>query len=164
MGRPDYPAYNSVTPSWADISFKLSSTGIALFEMRDIAAIDLDPTVELGEQRGTGGRLMARTAGQSKYAGRIAFYLTGYQKALRSLKAVAPLKAGQRQVGLVHFNIQVAHTPVGDTEIYQRVGRGCRLIGAPKKSKEGTDAEQVECALSVAQIVDIIDGEEVILV
>jgi hypothetical protein len=160
----EFPVLDGVAPSWADVVAKLTGTGITLLEMKDIAAISTTRTLEVGELRGaSGGRVIKRTTGSASYEASVTLYRAGFQKMLRTLMAAAPRRGNQALVSLVHFNIQVQHTPPGDTEIYERRIKGCRVMGDTLATAEGTDADQVEVPLSVIEVVDLIDGVEVVL-
>lgn len=160
----EYPVLDGIAPSWADITVKITPKGAPLIEMKDIAAIKAGVTVEVGEQRGaSGGRVLKRTTGQSKHEASMTLYRSGYQKMLRGLKAVAPKRGNQRVLTLVHFGLQVQHTPPGDVEIYEYRVKGARVVGRQLDGAEGVDADQVEVPLSVAEVVDMIDGEEVVM-
>lgn len=162
----EYPILDGIAPSWADISVKIAATGVDLIRMVDIAAINTGRSVEVGEQRGaTGGLVKRRTTGSASQEASMTLYRTGLQQMLRVLKdhAQALPRGNQKRVSLVHFNIFVLHTPPGDDDIYERRIKGCRITGDTMNSAEGSDAQQVEVPLSPIQIVDVIDGEEVVL-
>lgn len=159
----DFPVVDGIAPSWADIIVRLSPIGAPLLELGDIKAINSGTTVEYGEQR-AGGRLMKRTTGSESSEASITLYRSGYQKLLRGLKSAAPSRGNQRLVALVHFGIEVQHTPPGDVEVYLYRLKGCRLKGRTLNGSEGDDADTVEVPLSVVQIADVIDGEEVVMV
>jgi hypothetical protein len=160
----DFPVLDGIAPSWADIIVRATPAGGALIEMKDISAINTGRSVEVGEQKGaSGGRVIKRTTGEAKYEGSLTLYRSGYQKLLRGLMELAPSRGNQRIISLVHFGIQVQHTPPGDVEIYEYRLKGCRLIGGTVNSAEGTDADTVEVPLSVLEIVDMIDGVEVVM-
>jgi hypothetical protein len=159
----EFPVLDGIAPSWADIIVKASPVGAALIDIKDIAAINTGTTVEIGEQQGaSGGRVIKRTTGSSKAEASITLYRSGYQKLLRGLKDLAPRRGNQRLISLVHFGIQVQHTPPGDIEIYEYRIKGVRLKGRNLNSAEGTDADKVEVPLSVIEIADMIDGEEIV--
>ena len=164
----DFPIYNGVAPSWADISVRLTPEGLSVVEIKDIAAINLNTSVEVGVQRSVGGRIARRTLGQDTYEGTITFYRSGLQNFIRVLKDAAlslgHVRGPQAKIRLVHFDVDVQHTPPNDDEIYQRIARGCFLTGAAINAAEGTDAEQVEVPINPAQIVDVVDGTEVALI
>jgi hypothetical protein len=162
----DYPILDGVAPSWADIIIRATPDGAPLIDIKDIAAINTNSVVEVGEQRGaSGGRVVRRTTGQVSYEASMTLYRSGYQKLVRGLKAAAEsaglLRGNQVLISLVHFGIQVQHTPFNDVEIYEYRIKGCRLLGRDLNGAEGTDADQVEVALSPLEIVDMIDGKEI---
>jgi hypothetical protein len=162
----DYPILNGIAPSWADIIVRATPEGAPLIEVKDIAAITTSATVEVGEQRGaSGGRVIRRTTGSVSYEASLTLYKSGYQTLLRNLalaaEAAGLVRGNQRIIALVHFDIQIQHTPINDVEIYERLIKGCRLLGDSHSSAEGTDAEQVEVSLSPIEIVNVIDGKEI---
>lgn len=160
----EYPVLDGIAPSWADIIIKATPQGGPLIEMKDIAAIKTGVTVEVGEQKGaSGGRTLKRTTGQKKDEASLTLYYTGFQKLLRALALIAPSRGNQRLVSLVHFGIQVQFTPPGDTEIYEYRIKGARLLGRTLDAQEGVDAQKLDVPLSVIEIVDMIDGQEVVM-
>lgn len=158
----EFPVIDGIAPSWADVVVKISPTGAALIEMKDIKSVNSSRSVEVGTQKG-GGRVMKRTTGDSSQEASMTLYYDGYIKLLRGIKGLAPLRGNTRLVSLVTFDIQVQYTPPGSVEIFDRRWKGCRIIGDTANGAEGTDANEVEVPLSVIEIVDIVDGEEVAL-
>lgn len=159
----EYPVLDGVAPSWADIIVRATPAGAPLIEMKDIAAINTGTTVEVGEQRGaSGGRVIKRTTGSVSYEASLTLYRSGYQKLLRALAAIAPVRGNQKAVSFVQFQIQVQHTPPNSDEIFEYRLKGCRMLGRSMNSAEGVDADQVEVTLSVLEIADMIDGAEVV--
>jgi hypothetical protein len=164
MAQQEYPSINDFAPSWADIAVTFTVDGGAFLEMADIAAIKGARKVEVGEQRGaSGGRVMARTTGSATNEASCTLYRSGLRKLMKALAAKAPLRGNQRRIGLVAFDILVQHSPPGETEIYTRKYKGCRFLGDSSDAKEGNDADQVEVTLNPIEIVDIVDGQEVVL-
>lgn len=154
---------DGVSPSWADIEVRVAiPNGGLLLEMGDIISISSGVTVEVGRQK-EGGRTIKRTAGDSTEECSLTLYLSGYQKLLRGLKAQAPLRGNQRRLSLVSFNILQLWTPFGSSEIFERRIKGCRILGNASDNTEGTDAARIEVPLDPVQIVDVIDGEECVL-
>jgi hypothetical protein len=165
MPNLEFPVLDGIAPSWADIVIRATPSGGALLNMIDIATLSSGSTLEVGEQRGaSGGRVLKRTTGALSSEGSMSLYRSGFQKFLRNLKSIAPVRGNQRLVSLVHFDIQVQHTPPGDTEVYEYVMKGCRYMGRTAAHAEGTEPDQVECPLSVLYVADIIDGEEVVVI
>jgi hypothetical protein len=159
----EYPILDGIAPSWADIVVKASGN-IPMLEMKDIAALNTGATLEAGEQRGaSGGRLLRHTTGSASYEASMTLYYSGYVKLIRALSGAAPVRGNQYAVSLVHFNIQVQYTPFGDTETYEFHVRGVRYAGRTLNAAEGNDAQQVEVPLLCKEIVDIVDGKEIIL-
>lgn len=164
MSAFDFPVLDGIAPSWADVNVRISPDGGNLIEMGDIAAISTGWTVEVGEQR-EGGRVLKRTRGSVSFEASITLYASGYQKLLRGLVAAAPSNAkGQKQISLAHFLIHVVWTPPGSTDLLEYKVKGCRMLGRTIDASEGDDAQQVEVPLSTIEVVDIIDGIEVLAV
>lgn len=159
-----YPSIDGIASSWADIQVTTIVNGGALIETTDIAGIKTADKMEVGRQQGTsGGRTMKRTQGSATYEASMTLYRSGHRQLLKALKEQAPTRGNQKVVGVVAFDILIQHTPIGEEEIYTRKLKGCRYAGSSHDNKEGNDADQVEVTLDVLEIVDIIDGEEVIL-
>lgn len=160
---------------------RISPGGGPLLEIGDIAAIDYNASVEIGEQR-EGGRVVNRTRGSSSYEASMTLYASGYQKLLTGLIAAAPVRGSQSLISLAVFTINIQFTPpAGGGVAGQALGaaanalgvgggifetrlKGCRVIGRNISAAEGNDAQQVEVPLSVIEIVDIVGGKEVVLV
>lgn len=159
-----YPTLNDVEPSWADIGVTFTVGGGDLLEMVDIAGIKWSRKVDVGERRGaSGGRVMARTTGSGSQEASASLYRSGLRRLIKSLMAKAPTRGNQVAIGLVAFDIMIQHTPPGETEIYVVKIKGCRYLGDADDMKEGTDADKVELTLNPIEIVNIIDGKEVVL-
>lgn len=159
----DFPVLDGIAPSWADITVKMMGSNITLLDMRDIAAINSSRTLEVGEQRSPSGLVIKFTTGAASHEASWTLYRSGFQKMLRRLLAAAPRRGNQALISLVHFDIEIQHTPPGDTEIYMRRLKGLRVGGDTLNGAEGTDADKVEVPLKVKQIADVIDGVEVVL-
>lgn len=176
----DNPLLQGFCPSWADIAVRVSPGGGPLIEIGDIAAIDWNGSVEIGEQR-EGGRVVNRTRGSSSYEASMTLYASGYQKLLAGLIAAAPVRGSQSLLSLAVFSINIQYTPptggglagqaigavagaLGVGGIFETRLKGCRVIGRNVSAAEGNDAQQIEVPLSVIEIVDVINGREVVLV
>src|SRR6188768_411909 len=118
-----YPILDGIAPSWADIIIRVQATGAPLLEMKDIASIDSGTSVEVGEQRAPGGRVIRRTSGAVSNTAGWSLYRSGFQKFLRNLSAAAQaagyVDGNKVQVSLVHFSVQVQHSVINDPEIYE---------------------------------------------
>jgi hypothetical protein len=160
----EYPIVNGIATSWADIAVKATPDGGPLLDLKDIAAISSGRTVEVGEQRGaSGGRVVRRTTGSVSYDASIIFYRSGLQKFMRELAKLAPSRGNQKAISLVHFGVQIQHTPLGEDEIFDRRWKGARYLGDTFDFAEGNEADKIEVPISVIEVVDIIDGQEVVL-
>lgn len=164
MSAFDFPVLDGVAPSWADIAVRVSGvSGGSLIEIGDISALKTGSTVEIGYQK-EGGRVIKRTRGDKKDEASMTLYASGYQKLLRGLRALMPLRGNQRLVSLVHMNVNVQYTPPGSVDILEYRLKGCRILARTIDGQEGTDATQVELPLNPIEIADVIDGEEYVLI
>ena len=175
MTNQAYPTLNGIEPSWADINVTLSISGPlgavsagALLPMADIAALKWSRKVEVGKKRGaSGGRVMARTTGQSDYECSAQLYRSGVDALLTGLQIAANaqglVRGNQVQVGLVAFDILVQHTPPGSFVIYTTKIKGCRYLGDADDMKEGPDPDKIELTLDPIEIVRILNGQELVL-
>jgi hypothetical protein len=159
-----YPTYNGLATSWADIGIKITPEGGSIVETADIAGIKVSVKGEVGSVEGaSGGRIMKRTTGKVTYDVSIEFYRDGFQKYLEALAALAPSRGNQKLVSLVHQDFLVQHSLPGSSTIYEQKIKGVRYMGRDMDHKEGTDADKVAVTLSVAEVVDIINGQEIVL-
>ena len=165
MTNQAYPSLDGIVPSWADIQCTLSITGGTLIDMADIVGIKTGRKVEVGMQEGiSGGRTMARTTGRVSYEASMTIYRTGHLSLIKELGKTAPTRGNQKLLSLVHFDILIEHTPPGSTGIFRRKIKGCRFTGDDLDMKDGgSDPDKLELSLSVIEIVDIIDGQEYVL-
>lgn len=165
MVNQAFPLLNGYAPSWADIQVTSTLYNGPLVAISDISALKWDDKVEVGSQKGvSGGRVTRRTVGEASREASITFYRNGWRNFVKQLMTLAPDRANQKAISLVAFDVLVQHTPPDDEEIYQVKIKGCRVLGRAGDYKEGTDPDTVEVPLSVAEIVEIIDGVEVVLI
>lgn len=164
-----YPSLGGIEPSWADIKFTYTvNGGGAGFGMASIAALKWGRKLELGKRRGaSGGRVTARTTGQSDYEASATFYRDGLDTVLIALANQAKVqnfvRGNQVLIGLVSFDILVQHTPPGSSAIYTTKIKGCRFLGESDDMKEGVDPDKVEVNLDPIEISRIIGGQEIVL-
>jgi hypothetical protein len=159
-----YPSLNDIEPSWADIGVTFTVFEGDLIDMADIASIKWSRKVEVGKRKGaSGGRKMARTTGEGDQEASLTLYRSGLRKLIRGLMAKAPTRGNQVLISLVAFDIMIQHSPPGETDIYKTKIKGCRYLGDSDDMAEGPDADQVEVTVDCMEIVNIIDGKEVVL-
>lgn len=163
MPIASFPTLSGIAPSWADIQTTYSIYDGELIKMADFADISLADTVEVGEQRGAGSLLRLRTTGSVKQEAKATFFRSGFRQLVRGLMKKAPARGNQKRISLVHYDILIQHTPPGEADIYSIKIKGCRVLGRSWQLAEGNDADKVEVQLHPMQIVEIIDGEEVVL-
>lgn len=167
MAAQAYSSLIDIASSWADIGVAITPYGGTQLDSTDISAISHSGTVEIGEQRGTsGGRVTARTTGSASYEASITFYRRGLIKLYDALIAAAPahaLRGNQVRISLVVFDIDVQHSPPGETRIHHVRIKGCRMLSHTDDMAEGNDADQIEVSLNPMEVVNIVDGKEVVL-
>lgn len=168
MANEDYPTLNGIAPSWADLSAKVQLYEGPELELPDISDLSWGSPVEIGVQRGTGGQIRRRTTGSSTPEASMTLYRSGFRDLVKQMipiaKALGYVRGNLVRVGLVHFDIISQHTPVGEVEIYTTRILGCRLTDRALSLTEGNDPDKVTAPLSIIKVVDVIDGEEVVLV
>jgi hypothetical protein len=162
LANNEYPVLDGVSPSWADVIMKASAPGVPVLEMKWIKAINTGASVEVGEQK-AGGRVMKTTSGSSKHEASITIYREGWNIWLRNIEPIAPKRGNQVIYSLVHFGVQVQHTPPGSIEIFEYRLKGCRIIGRTLNGSEGNDPDVVELPLHIKEVVDVIDGKEYVI-
>lgn len=155
------PSEDSYAPSFQDIKLTFKLKGGESFEVEDIKSITLNTSVDIGSQRAAGGVVARRTTGSETHTGSFAIYRAGWQAVLKKLVKIAPLKKGKRRIGGIHFSIEVQHSFPGEDEIYSFRVKGCRIAGREASFAEGNDADTINVPMSIGDIVDVIDGEEI---
>jgi hypothetical protein len=161
-------AYQSLidfADSWASAKFAITPYGSAVLDNADLSAISHSGTVEVGVQK-SGGRVKARTQGDVTYEASATFYRRGLLKFVRAIKDAAPdyaIRDGRVHMSLVGFDVDIHHSPPGQAEISHVRIKGCRLLGYSDAMTEGPDADQVELTLNPIEVVQVIDGVEVLL-
>lgn len=164
MINNEFPVFDGIAPSWADLQIKVKGKSTALLDMRDVKEIKTGSTLEFGEQRGvSGGRVIKRTSGSLKNEASWVLYHSGWVKLVRNLKALAPLRGNQRVLRYVHFDLQYLWTPPGDVDIYETRIKGCFVSGRTLNGAEGVEATTIEVPLSPLVVADVIDGEEIVI-
>ena len=160
--NPLYPTVDSIASSWADIIVRATPADAPMIDLSAIKSIKRSRTVELGEQR-VGGRVVKRTTGSVKLELSMTLYRDGWIDLLAKLALIAPARGNQKAISLVHFGIQVQHTPIGDARIYEWRAKGVRILGDALDASEGNDADSVDVPLSVIEIVDMVGSKEVVM-
>jgi hypothetical protein len=161
----DFAQLDNISPSWADLTVKARGTGISLFRMKDLKAINTSSTVEIGEGQGlSGGRVTRWSTGAVKNEGSLTFYHGGYTEALRNMRAAAEVlgyrRGNQVLVSLVHIDLVFQWTPPGSAEIFETRLLGCRFKGRTLNGAEGVELSEVEVPLKVGELVDVVEGKE----
>lgn len=167
MAAQSYSSLIDIASSWSDISVVITPESSAKLDSTDIAAISHSGTIERGEQRGaSGGRRMKRTTGSVSYEASITFYRSGLRKLVEALIAAAPdyaIRGNQVRIGLVNFDVDIQHSPPGATAISHHRLKGCVLNGYTDDMAEGNDADQIEIPIDPMENVQIVDGQEIVL-
>lgn len=158
----DYPILDGIAPSFCDIIVKIAAPGAPTLDVKDIKSINTNCSVSVGSAV-AGGRVKRRTSGSSKYEASMTVYRHAWHEFLLGMKDLMPKRGNQRIISLVHFGIQVFHTPPGAVDIFEFRIKGCRVMGRVINGSEGDDADVVEVALNPIEIVDVIGGEEYVI-
>lgn len=157
-----FPSVNGVESSFAEIAIGLDISGGSSFTGLDISGVKFDSKVSPG-MRKKGGRPAARTRGDIDYTASLILSRKSMQLLKEGLGVTAPQNGNQRLISLVEFQIQVLHTPIGSTDVFESLIKRCRLVGEAHDYKEGADSDMVECDLSVMQIAEKINNVEYVL-
>ena len=143
--------------SWAEISASISIYGGEEFQTADYAAIDWDDALTPEKIRGTGGRIIGRTAGEYDANASMTMY---YAKAMAFQRALAQIQPNK--IGLVTFDLNVSWSPLdGNGEVFSCQLVGCRLAGRTVSNATGSEATTVEMPLSIIRV-DTGDGTRLI--
>jgi hypothetical protein len=136
--------------------------------MKMIKAINMGRTVEIGKVRGAhGGRVVARTTGQSEYTYTMTLLRPGFEQLIEALAASASsfaTRGNQIAISLVFFSADIIWTAPGATQKSHRRCKGLRIIGDTNNPTEGTDADELEVTCDPIEIVDVLaNGKEVLM-
>lgn len=160
-----YASLIDFADSWASAKFAITPYGAAVLDNADLSAISHSGTVEVGTQK-SGGRVKARTQGDVSFEASATFYRRGLLKLIRALVEAAPDYAvvnGRVHISRIGFDVDIHHSPPGAEDIGHVRIKGCRLLGYSDAMAEGPDAEVVELTLNPIEVVNVIDGAEVVL-
>ncbi len=160
-----YPSVDGIASSWSDINVSITPLSGTTLTGADISGIKASGKTEVGVQK-KGGKVVARTTGETSYEASASFYRSGYRKLVDVMVAAAPAYAvngNQVRLSLITFDVDIQHTPPGETRIYHRRLKGCRLLGFSDDMKEGTEADKLDITLNPVLVVDIVDGKEIVL-
>src|SRR5687767_14611975 len=113
----DYPIYDGIAPSWADFKGLVKGSSTPVLETKDIKAINTSATLEIGEQRNPGGRIIRTTTGSVSQEASITLYHHGWTNLLRTLGPSMPTRGNRRIYGVIHMDMQFFWTPPGSVEI-----------------------------------------------
>lgn len=173
----DFPVIDGIAPSYADIAYQISPTGLnpaglsalaaagPLLTVKDIKSINTSTTLEIGSVRGAnGGRRMRRTTGQRDEAASFEMYKDAYHRLLRSFLTLAPRRGNQALISLVHFSFAVMYSVPGSVETFEVRLKGCRIAGREANDTEGSDPTVVNVTLNPLEVCDVVDGVEVVLI
>jgi hypothetical protein len=163
MVAQSYPTLNQNAVSWAEIDTTFTVAGGKSVETADYSDISLKDSMEVGEQKGAGGIIRRYTAGAVSQEGSVTFYRSGFRTFQKAVIERAPTRGNQVRIGLVLFDVLIQHSVDPDPEIYVLKMKGCRIKGREWSFAEGVEADKVTVPLLVTQIVEIINGKEVVL-
>ena len=164
MADQNFPILDGLAPSWADVTVKADIDGGSLITIDDIASINTGTTVTEGRKKGaTGGRVRKRTRGSQEDTASMSVYLEGYTQLVAKLAKLAPQRGKQRRISLVTFTLEYMYSLPDDAAIFHTQARGCRVLGRDLNDSEGEEATKVDVALSVMEVVDIVGGDEIVM-
>lgn len=154
---------NGVAPSWADVETTVNVSGGQTKADIDWKALNWESSVKRGVQK-RGGKVVAKTTGELENTASGTLYKPGLRALMRILAEVAPRDAaGRPQISKARFDIVIKHSGEDDANIYVSKLLGCSLDKNAQKSAEGPDADEAEVDLNPMEIVDEIDGQDVVL-
>lgn len=153
----NYPTLNGEAQSWSNISVIVQGYGGVELPAADLKDISWGETVEVGEQRSTGGKLKARTVGQNSCEAKATFYADGYDALIDNLATIAIALGrvdadGAARISLVGFDVLIQHTPVDQSWITEKKIMGCRVLSDAGSHAEGTDADTHEVSLNPVKV------------
>lgn len=155
---------NENAVSWAEIDCTINIAGGQSVKGFDLKSLNYESKVERGVQRGPGGKVKKRTTGQLTDAADCEVYRDALRIIKRAIVAVAPKDSASRpQISKVTFDLVVKFAMDGDPEIYCTKLLGCHLDKTAFKHAEGTDADTVAIDLNPIEIVEVIDGQDTVL-
>lgn len=147
-----FPLLNETEPSWADISIMIPIYGGPGFTTDDLAAVKWSDKIDVGVRKSPDGRKRVATTGTYEPEATLTFYRSSWRRFQRALAlAAVPYKG---RISLVRFDVLIAHTPPGETDIYKVAITGARVLGRGGDYKAGTDPDQVEVPVFTSLISD----------
>lgn len=164
----DFTVYNNEPLSWGNAAFSVLPYDGPIQDKLDLKEISDSTKVETGLQLGPGGIPVGETRGKPTYEAKATFYRSGWNTLRRTLIAVAKAKGYYRgnkiQISRVKFDLLIQYTPEDGTEVSEKVYKACRIKSdVNSAASESVDPLTVEVDLNPLQIVDYVDGEEVVL-
>lgn len=155
----DYSTLASQARSWADLLATIAIHDGETIEDVDIASLNVGATRSRGAQM-KHGRKYARTRGTTEYSGSVAFYDSGWSAFMPALVRAASAKGVP--IFDVGFDIIAKRKAVDSTSVATLIVRDCVLDEDSWDFAEGEDPDQTAVTLNVMQVVEIVDGEEVV--
>lgn len=159
------PTLNGVAPSWAEFEATANVNGGTSLTLGGLKSLTWESAIARGEQRGaSGGRVIKRTTGAKTDTASCEFYQDGLRELQRQLVAVAPKdSAGRPMLSKVSFDIVVKHAVDTDADIFVTKILGCHLDKLSGNHAEGTDPNVIGVDLNPIEIVEVIDGQDTVL-
>lgn len=159
------PSLNSVTPSWTEINATANISGGTALALPDLKSINWESSIARGEQRGaSGGRVVKRSSGAKTDTASWEMYQGGLRDIKRQLMAVAPKdSAGRPMLSKVSFDIVIKWSVDDDADIFIVKLLGCHLDKDSGSASEGTDPNVISTDLNPIEIVEVIDGQDTVL-
>jgi hypothetical protein len=164
MSNAILPTLNGDAPSFAEVTTTIDVLGGQSVDI-SFKALSWESKIDRGEKRGPGGGLDSYTTGKKSDTASGSMYRSEFTRLKRALIAVAKKdRAGRPKVSTVRFTVTVIYSFEDDTDIHTIILRGCRLDKNAGKFDDGsTDPDSVDIDLKPLEVVEVIDGQEVIL-
>lgn len=160
----DFPIYDGVAPSWADVKFNFKGYNTPLLQLKDLASFETTASLEVGDMQGaSGGKIIRTTTGASKYEGKMGLYHSGFHDLLDNLGPSMPTRGDLRIYGVVFFDVQLFWTPPGSNEIFEKQVNGCRILGNTLAAAEGVEANKIDIPIKVAEVIYVIRGKKYVI-
>lgn len=155
----DYSTLASQARSWADLLATIVIHDGETLEDVDIASLSVGASRSRGTQL-KHGKKYARTRGTTDYSGSVTFYDSGWDAFMPAMQA----QASAKNLALfdVSFDIIVKRKAVDSTDVSTHIVRDCVIDEDSWDFSEGDDPDQTAITLNVMQLVQIVDGEEVV--
>jgi hypothetical protein len=162
----DFPVYNGISPSYADLSAQAFGLDLDLLEIGDIKSINTNITVEVGEKK-IGGRVIDTTTGEVSYEFGMTLYQAGWlsyvERLAQAAESLGHVRGNYKRVSLVHHDLVYRFEVPGVAQLFEVTIKGIRYLGRNMQTAQGNDSLEVECKFHCKEIIDDLNGTQVVL-